>query len=241
MPLTIIEGPPPFTTPEHHRQLTSATPDSFDSIPPIIRHKDDNVTLTLDPPLDQIPSQNASGTLYVTEKVVAFVGPDGRGFSVDYPTLILHAISRAEDGPLLYCQLDESIGTEQADDEDVDGLREIRIKPSSPDTLETLFEAISLCASLNTDNVPDDEDDENDDAFIDANEGEFQAVSDEAELSEVGRAALAYMESIIDWDHPASRPRPDQSLQHDASAESNAAGTNGASGAAVQSPSPAAP
>ena len=69
-------------------------------------------------------------------RVVAFIGTDGRGFSVDYPTLILHAISRGEEGPLLYCQLDESIGTEQADDEDVDGLREIKIKPASSESCE---------------------------------------------------------------------------------------------------------
>ncbi|EJD49665.1 hypothetical protein AURDEDRAFT_84813, partial [Auricularia subglabra TFB-10046 SS5] len=200
MPVTTLNGPPPFTTPEQHAQLTASTPESFESIPPILRHLEQAVVLSLDPPLDGVQCTEARGALYVTERVVAFVPADGSaGFSVDYPTLILHAISRSEDGPLLYCQLDESIGVEGAEeDDDVDTTREIKIVPASPEALEPIFEAISLCASLNAD--PVDEDDE-DEAFLDADE-------DQEELSEVGRAALAHLESIIDWDHPASKPRP---------------------------------
>ena len=69
MPLTVIDAPPPFSSPEQHQQLVSATPDSFDSIPPVLRHKED-VTLTLDPPLEGFVSENAQGTLYVTERCV---------------------------------------------------------------------------------------------------------------------------------------------------------------------------
>ncbi|KZW02767.1 hypothetical protein EXIGLDRAFT_664760 [Exidia glandulosa HHB12029] len=212
--IELIDGPPNFTTPEQHAQLTSATPDSFNDIPPVARHIEQNVTCTLEPPLDGAASTNARGTLYVTERVLAFVPAQegARGFSTDYPTLILHAISRGEEGPMLYCQLDESIGLRENEDDDpeaeFDTLRELKIVPSSPDALEPIFEAISICASLNAD--PYDGDD--DDAFIDAPEGGGSAFpqfnGDDEELSEVGRAALAHLESIIDWDHPASGPRP---------------------------------
>ena len=51
--------------------------------------------------------------------------------------------------------------------------------------VEPLFEAISLCASLNADDLP--EDNEDDEAFIDADESGFEQVDDEEEMSEVGR------------------------------------------------------
>jgi len=73
MPITIIDAPPACTSPEQHRQLTSATPDSFDSIPPVLRHKEDGVLLNLDPPLEGVTSENAQGTLYVTEKCVKMI------------------------------------------------------------------------------------------------------------------------------------------------------------------------
>lgn len=31
----------------------------------------------------------------------------GRGFKIDYPSITLHAVSRAGDRPSIYCQLDE--------------------------------------------------------------------------------------------------------------------------------------
>jgi len=58
--------------------------------------------------------------------------------------------------------------------------------------VEALFEAISYCASLNADDVPD-EDDDADDAFLDAEGDEFVPVSDEAEMSEVGRVRTDYV------------------------------------------------
>lgn len=57
--------------------------------------------------------------------------------------------------------------------------------------METIFEAISLCASLNADDIPED-DDGDDDAFLDADD-DFVPVSDEAEMSEVGRVRTDYV------------------------------------------------
>ena len=38
-----------------------------------------------------------------------FISTSGRGLSFDYPSITLHAISRADSGPSLYCQLDDSL------------------------------------------------------------------------------------------------------------------------------------
>jgi chloride channel, nucleotide-sensitive, 1A len=42
--------------------------------------------------------------------VLAFVSVTGRAFQVQYPAITLHAISRADSGPSIYCQLDDTFG-----------------------------------------------------------------------------------------------------------------------------------
>lgn len=59
----------------------------------------------------------------------------GRGIQVEYPSITLHAISRAEAGPSIYCQLDETAGlpaAEQVGDEEDKPMRELIIIPSAP-------------------------------------------------------------------------------------------------------------
>jgi chloride channel, nucleotide-sensitive, 1A len=53
--------------------------------------------------------------------------------------------------------------------------------------VEAIFEALSICASLHPD--PNIDEDGDDDAFIDASNGDFEVFdgSEEQELSEVGR------------------------------------------------------
>lgn len=70
-PIVVIDALPKFTTPEEHRSLVASTPASFSDIPPVLRHKEDNVSITLDPTLDSFSTEDcASGTLYVLERCV---------------------------------------------------------------------------------------------------------------------------------------------------------------------------
>lgn len=133
----------------------------------------------------------------------------GRGFQLEYPSITLHAISRGEQGPSIYCQLDDTVNAAenakpQNDEEDVADMSELTILPKDPSarasatfsprsctdnilTVEPIFEALSLCASLHPDPGADDEMDDDDDAFVDPGEFEtFNGTADE-ELSEVGR------------------------------------------------------
>ena len=41
------------------------------------------------------------------DSVLVFMSTTGHGFKIDYPSITLHAISRAGDRPSIYCQLDE--------------------------------------------------------------------------------------------------------------------------------------
>jgi nucleotide-sensitive chloride channel 1A len=61
----------------------------------------------------------------------------GRGFQIEYPAITLHAVSRGERGPSIYCQLDEHAGEKNTgsvvENEDGDSeMRELTIFPQNP-------------------------------------------------------------------------------------------------------------
>ncbi|KAF8558101.1 hypothetical protein OG21DRAFT_1285957 [Imleria badia] len=180
----VITAVPDFVSPEEHRNIVASTPSSFSDIRPVLRHKQDNVSVTLDPPLDALtPEDGANGVLYVIESALVFMSSTGRGFQVKYPAITLHAISRG-DRPSIYCQLDETAPDEAS--EDVAEMRELSIVPQDSVSLEPIFEAMSFCASLHPDpNLSEDDEFDGDNVSdthfetLDGEEGE--------ELSEVGR------------------------------------------------------
>jgi nucleotide-sensitive chloride channel 1A len=61
----------------------------------------------------------------------------GRGFQLEYPSITLHAISRTESGPSIYCQLDETPAGDQPDNgEDDSPMRELKIVPERVEARE---------------------------------------------------------------------------------------------------------
>ena len=70
--VTFISSIPQFISVEEHAEQTSQTPASFSDILPVLRHREDNVRIEFDPPLDGFSEQDAAnGTLYVIEKYIA--------------------------------------------------------------------------------------------------------------------------------------------------------------------------
>ncbi|KAI0714384.1 regulator of volume decrease after cellular swelling-domain-containing protein [Cerioporus squamosus] len=197
MAITLVSSLPTHISPEEHKTLSASTPASFADIPPVLRHKEDNVSVTLDPPVEGLSAEDgANGTLYVIESVLVFISATGKGFQVDYPSITLHAISRAEAGPSIYCQLDEPPTAEVAapeEEEDVGNMRELVIVPKDSSALEPIFESLSLCASLHPDPNEADEMDDDEDAFVDP--GEFETFDGDAdqELSEVGKVRSDFL------------------------------------------------
>ncbi|CAG7849511.1 SubName: Full=Uncharacterized protein {ECO:0000313/EMBL:KIM27556.1} [Serendipita indica DSM 11827] len=188
----IITSLPRFVSQEEHRELTSSTPASFSEIPAVLYYQEQNASITLDPPLDGMTEQDcANGIVYVLSSHLIFWSATGKGLQVTYPTISLHAISRAELGPSIYCQLDETLDGEDEptpDEEDAMEMRELRLNVQSEASLEPLFEALSQCAALHPDE-DNGEEDEFDDAFLDADEmgdGDF-VTEEQGELSEAGR------------------------------------------------------
>ncbi|KAG5646795.1 hypothetical protein DXG03_002172 [Asterophora parasitica] len=221
--VTLITAVPAFSSPEEHNAIISSTPASFSSIPPVVRHQEPNVTVKLDPAVEGFTDEDAAqGTLYVLTSLLVFMSTTGRGFQIEYPSITLHAISRGENGPSIYCQLDESdpsVPAAENDDEDTE-LRELTILPQQNggaartsrdknsrrrnvykelfDIVDPIFEALSMCAALHPDKYAEDDDlDGDDDAFIDVSSFDTFTGDEAQELSEVGRAALAHLESII--------------------------------------------
>ncbi|KAG8834033.1 hypothetical protein FRC17_009671 [Serendipita sp. 399] len=203
--VSVIGVLPRFVTQEENRELTSSTPASFSDLPAVLYHLEPNSSITLDPPVEGFSAQDSSsGTVYILSTVLIFWSATGKGLQVTYPTISLHAISRAEYGPSIYCQLDETLDAEEepAADDEME-LRELRINAQSEASLEPMFEALSQCAALHPDEADEDEEDAFDDAFLDADEVENSDLitEDQGELSEAGRVTLSHLESIISDPH----------------------------------------
>jgi hypothetical protein len=76
-PITFVDALPRFTSPEEHRAMIASTPTSFSDIPPVLRHKEEDVSVSFEPALDGFsPEECAKGTLYVIERC-AVPNPEG--------------------------------------------------------------------------------------------------------------------------------------------------------------------
>jgi hypothetical protein len=69
----IITAVPAFATLEERQTITGSTPASFDAIPPVLHYKENDVSVTLDPPLQGL--QETRGTLYLLERCATTLSP----------------------------------------------------------------------------------------------------------------------------------------------------------------------
>lgn len=148
------------------------------SVPPPsegVRHEQAETTAVLD------GKGLGSGTLYVAETRLSWFDGSGMGFSLEYPSISLHAISRdlsAYPQEHLYvmvnAKLSDGDDTEMAenaldvededqssgDEDSAETISEIRFVPSDKAALELMFSAMCECQALHPD--PEDDDSEND-------------------------------------------------------------------------------
>ncbi|CAG8493040.1 1365_t:CDS:2 [Ambispora leptoticha] len=191
MTITLISSPPSVITHEEATQLrenpslsTSFGGNEAD-IPDIVRYTQHNVRCLVTP----YPGggSGGKGSLIVTESKLYFYSNEAKtGIAIDYPDIILHAISRQPEpegsGPCIYIQLEELIRF---------------------DHLDAIFEALSECAALHPDKefmqeeeYDEEVDNEDDEQQHDDNEPQwFTAESQNSkqpqqELSEHGRNVL---------------------------------------------------
>uniref|UniRef100_A0A668RC76 Methylosome subunit pICln n=1 Tax=Oreochromis aureus TaxID=47969 RepID=A0A668RC76_OREAU len=128
-----------------------------------VRHEQAETTAVMD------GQRLGCGTLYVAETRLSWFDSSGLGFSLEYPSIGLHALSRdvsAYPQEHLYVMVNEENEAEMAekaaddddDDDDHDGrtITEIRFVPSDKAALESMFSAMCECQALH----PDPEDDD---------------------------------------------------------------------------------
>ncbi|XP_035242491.1 methylosome subunit pICln isoform X2 [Anguilla rostrata] len=143
-----------------------------------VRHEQAETTAVLD------GKGLGSGTLYVAETRLSWFDGSGMGFSLEYPSISLHAISRdlsAYPQEHLYVMVNSKLSEEsemqEKDDEDNEDedddeedknsdddsgpITEIRFVPSDKSALEPMFSAMCECQALH----PDPEDEDSDDDF----------------------------------------------------------------------------
>ncbi|KAL8539620.1 hypothetical protein ACS0TY_001287 [Phlomoides rotata] len=136
-------------------------------------------------------SPESPGTLYITTKQVVWLSDTDRakGYAVDFISVSLHAVSRdpeAYSSPCIYTQIEtgaeedesEDPGSESDDDTlNLSKITEMRLVPSDPNQLDTLFAIFCECAELNPDPIEEEEGEHNwvfsaDQLEFDAHEGD---------------------------------------------------------------------
>ncbi|CAL9684862.1 unnamed protein product [Knipowitschia caucasica] len=111
------------------------------------------------------------GTLFVAETRLSWFDGSGLGFSLEYPSIGLHAISKdvsAYPQEHLYVMVNGELSEENQsempaeEDEDEEGkaITELRFVPSDKSALEPMFSAMCECQALHPD--PDDQDSDED-------------------------------------------------------------------------------
>lgn len=152
------------------------------------------------------------------------------GIAVEYPDIIIHAISRQDGRPGIYCQLESGrfFPNQQIPEEDQeDTVTELKFMPQDVGSckfireicgfwmsyyasVEAIYMALSECTALH----PDEEFLAEQAALED--EGEFFAdPSDEAELNEVQQAALRHLESVFEQPNGQVHQQQQQQDQQD--------------------------
>merc|ERR1712020_723505 len=141
--------------------------------------------------------QLGMGALYISEARVSWVGIQGQGFSLEYPHIALHAVSRDltqfhqeclylmidvrlvdETGTPMSTPTSSDAGSDSENEEDSDGgMTEIRFVPDDKSQLDRMFAIMSECQALH----PDEDDSGEEEAFVEDEDGEEPGMYDDAE------------------------------------------------------------
>jgi len=161
---------------EHHREMIITLGEIPQPNNEEVKHREPNTSAFL--------KQNniGKGTLFVAQNRLSWMTDNGQGFSLEYPNISLHAVSKDLNNfpaECLYLMVDDPNASESESDDDDNGsskLNEIRFVPDDKNSLEMLFKAMSECQLLHPDpndsisEEEDDDDDEHDDIYEDAEE-----------------------------------------------------------------------
>nr|XP_034971565.1 methylosome subunit pICln isoform X3 [Zootoca vivipara] len=159
-----------------------------------------------------------TGSLYIAESRLSWIETSGLGFSLDYPIISLHAISRdlnAYPWEHLYVMVnakfeveeskEDGMGEKEEEEEeeedgsndDLEPISEFRFVPSDKSALEAMFSAMCECQALHPD--PEDEDSDND--YEEIGQGDIPSFYTYEEglsrLTAEGQATLERLEGML--------------------------------------------
>ncbi|KAG0636152.1 regulator of volume decrease after cellular swelling-domain-containing protein [Tuber brumale] len=187
MPLTILRQPPDLSSYTPLAVHQSSTPASFQT--PVLHFHAPSITILISPehisllpifPDVPTPSPTTSDQLQISkiellitsQTLTLYNAPSGIGISLPYSSITLHAIQRTSHGAGIYMQISLSPANAAAhtntDEYDQDELLEITILPDlvgegeKEGAVSEMFDALSVCAGLNPDEVGSDEDEDED-------------------------------------------------------------------------------
>ncbi|XP_072466863.1 methylosome subunit pICln isoform X3 [Notamacropus eugenii] len=166
-----------------------------------------------------------TGTLYIAESRLSWLDGSGIGFSLDYPTISLHAVSRdlnAYPQEHLYVMVNARFGEEEPkelketamaegeededSDEDVEPIAEFRFVPSDKSALEALFAAMCECQALHPDPEDEDSDDYDGEEYdVEAHEGQatlerLEGMLAQSVSSQYNMAGVRTEDSVRDYE-----------------------------------------
>ncbi|ELT98946.1 hypothetical protein CAPTEDRAFT_184496 [Capitella teleta] len=176
-----------------------------------VRHKQDNTRALV------CTRDMGNGSLFITESRVSWVGVNGQGFSLEYPHISLHAVSRdpsSHPDPCLYLMLDADVNEAEQNSSDSEDenekMSEVRFVPADPQCCEfcvfalscltvsfavdALYKAMSECQVLHPD---PEQGEQSDDGWEGQGDGFFTAEDDLENLTPEGRARLEHLENIL--------------------------------------------
>ncbi|KAI9278425.1 regulator of volume decrease after cellular swelling-domain-containing protein [Phascolomyces articulosus] len=174
--------------------LLSSPPDLSDQA---VRHTQRSTDLQILPPLAGVDGP-IQGELNICESQVYFYSESaGSGIAVEYPDIIIHAISRQDGRPSIYCQLEAgrffpNQQLPEDEEEREDTVTELKFMPQDPGALEAIYMAMSTCAALHP-----DEDFLAEQKALEEENDFFADPSDESELNDIQQAALRHLESVF--------------------------------------------
>ncbi|CAN7996520.1 unnamed protein product [Ixodes hexagonus] len=124
------------------------------------------------------------GTLYIAESRVSWVGESSAGFSLEYPSVALHAVSRDLSSfpqECLYLMIDGNLDEAEpttnenggdTNEDDEPAASEIRFVPENKSSLDAMYKAMSECQALHPDPTDSISEEEEEGCFDDADEEE---------------------------------------------------------------------
>ncbi|KAJ2847577.1 hypothetical protein IWW36_003784 [Coemansia brasiliensis] len=157
-----------------------------------------DVSVECDPNSKYLTKETASGTMYLSEHQVVFHSQTTTfGFTLDYQNIIIHAVSKEDSRPHLYCQLNEQFPDNINLEDDI---VELRIYMDE-NQLDEMFGKMCECVASHPDPASEDELGEmaDDIQVIDSfDSSQFITSSEQLDqLTPRGQEVLKHLESVI--------------------------------------------